>query len=118
MRNLTFRVFGEDPLDAGPPLFANFVGIASSGNEVQLEFVYLDINQLALRFGQPGVDDVPTAGVPEATGNVELHGKTVAKIVVPASSFLQLQGHLDTLFKRLKEASHGEKETGERGYGS
>jgi hypothetical protein len=120
-KDLTFTVFGEDPLAAAPPQFANFVAISHVASEVQFEFIYLDLNMLAQRFGQPGVNDRPEN--PELSkGSIELQGKTVAKIVVPVSSFLQLKGHLEEMLKKfegaLHERQHAEEEAGrERQYG-
>jgi hypothetical protein len=103
-RNVTFRVVGEDPLLAGAPIFANFVAISHAGNEVQFEFIFLDINELALRFGQPNADDRPDLST-EQVKDVELRGKTVAKMIVPVSSFVQLEEHLKVVFKRIAEGS-------------
>lgn len=117
MRDVTFRVLGEDPLDTAAPLFANFLAVSHVGGEVQFEFIYLDINQLALQFGQPGTDDRPEVEKP--TGPVEMQGKTVAKVVVPVSSFMQLDRHLHEMFKKFAEVRDGKKpeETAkERGY--
>jgi len=117
-RNVTFRVVGEDPLLAQSPLFGNFVAISHAGNEVQFEFIYLDINELAKRFGQPEEDDRPDLN-PEQTMNVELRGKTVAKVILPVSSFVQLEEHLKGLFQRFREAAaKTEDAREERSYGS
>jgi hypothetical protein len=117
VKDVSFRVVGEDPLDADPPLFANFVAVSHAGNEVQLEFIYLDINQLALRFGQPNEDDVPAAGELIEKQNINLRGRTVAKLVVPVSSFLQLKDHLQGMFTKFEarrnEPRQLEKEAGE-----
>lgn len=117
MRDVTFKVLGEDPLDTAGPLFANFLAVSHVGGEVQFEFIYLDINQLALQFGQPGVDDRPEGEKP--TGPVEMQGKTVAKVVVPVSSLVQLEKHLEGMFQKFAEVRNGKKPEEapkERGY--
>jgi hypothetical protein len=122
-RSVTFRVIGEDPLlVSSPPIFANFLGISHAGNEVQFEFVFLDINQLATRFGQPNEDERP--GIPaEQRKDVELRGKTVAKVILPAAAFVQLEEHIQGIFQRLAAASaegvakSNEETPKERGYG-
>jgi len=73
-RVMQFKVLGEDPLQAGAPLFSNFVAISHLGREVQLEFIFLDIAQVAQHFenskGQDANQEPPT-----------FQGKTVAKLV-------------------------------------
>jgi hypothetical protein len=123
MKNLTFRVTGEEPLSTRAPIFANFVAVAHVGSEVQFEFIYLDINELAQRFGQPGVDDrpVPEGEPPE---EIVLKGKTVAKLVVPVASFVQLETHLQGMFRKFtevrdaKQPQPGEEATEERAHGT
>jgi len=105
----TLTVGGDDPRSVAPS-FANFVGISHVGSEVQLEFIFLDINQIAQQIQRV------QAG---ASGDAEMHGKTVAKVVVPVESFLQLKDHVSKVFERLeaaREAQH-QKTAAERGYG-
>jgi hypothetical protein len=122
-RSVTFRVVGEDPLlVSSPPIFANFLGISHAGNEIQFEFIFLDINQLATKFGQPNADDRPELSAEQAK-DVELRGKTVAKIILPISSFIQLEEHVQGIFRKMAAASgegvvqSNEKTPKERGYG-
>lgn len=95
-RLVKFAVTGEHPLNAPPPQFANFVAISHAGTEVQLEFIFLDINQIATMLVDPKKQEKPT----------QLQGQTVAKVVVPVANFLQLKDHLTTMFARLEEAAH------------
>lgn len=107
-------VSGDDPRHAISPSFANFLAISHVGGEVQFEFIFLDLNQLALKIQR--MKD----GVEKSEG--ELQGKTVAKLVMPAASFIQLKDHLSAIFQRLevmKNESESPKKTGEeRGYAS
>ena len=97
-KHLQFRVVGEDPRMASPPLFSNFVGIAHVGKEVQLEFMFLDLNQVAAKMESTS----STPGEP-----VLFEGKTVAKIVIPSWAFLQLKDHLASILKKLEIEESG-----------
>jgi hypothetical protein len=107
----TLTVSGDDPRHAGAPLFANFVAVSHVGNDVQFEFIFLDLNQLALKIERV------KAGEEELDAHVQ--GKTVGKVVVPVSAFLQLKGHLLSMFNRLETPNEGqpEKTSSEREYG-
>lgn len=105
-------VSGDDPRHAGSPLFANFVAVSHVGSDVQFEFIFLDLSQLALRIERV------KAGTENADGPFQ--GKTVGKIVVPVSAFLQLKDHLLSMFNRLEAVNNEtqpEKTSGEREYG-
>ena len=93
---LTLRVVGEEPLDAEVPVFSNFVAVSQAGSEVQFEFVFLDLNQVA-----------KLAAELEASGGAKqpedvLQGRTVAKVIVPVASFVQLKTHLNQMFEKLE----------------
>lgn len=94
--DLTFQVRGEEPREAIPALFSNFLAVSRVGTEVQFEFVYLDLNVIA---------NLIKAATEAATGSKaslpEVTGKTVAKIVMPAASFVQIKEHL---LKLLEDA--------------
>ena len=94
IKPVMLQVRGQDPLTADVPLFSNFVGISRVGTEVQLEFIFLDLNQLALL--------VDGAKKGEIVAPQELVGKTVTKIVMPGLSFYQLRDHLKVLFEALE----------------
>lgn len=100
------KVRGEDRLDAVPALYSNFVGISRLGTDVQLEFVFLDLNYL--------VELVERMKKGEAVGSEPIEGQTVAKIVMPGHMFLQLKNHLDGLFKALAEALPQQERQDER----
>jgi hypothetical protein len=78
------KVQGEPPMDAPPALYSNFLGIARVAMDVQFEFVFLDLNQVAqiIQSGQA------SEGAPPVTG------QTVAKIIMPAAAFIQLKDHI------------------------
>jgi hypothetical protein len=111
-KQLQFKVVGEDPRSAVAPMFCNFVGISHVGREVQLEFIFLDINQIAQHMesdkSTPPAVDAPT-----------FEGKTVAKVVIPSWAFLQLKGHMLGVFEKVEiEESRSTEEKGqERAYG-
>ncbi len=107
---LQFKVVGEEPRNASAPLFCNFVGISHVGTEVQLEFIFLDINQVATQLQRR--EKEPTSEP------ASFEGKTVAKIVMPSWAFAQLKGQMLAIFEKI-EVSGGSQETGkERTYGS
>lgn len=111
-RSMQFRVVGEDPQAAGAPLFSNFVAISHLGREVQLEFIFLDIAQVAQHFENSASSD-SQAEMPI------FHGKTVAKVIVPSWAFLQLKEHMSGIFQKLEieEKSGQQEKAGERAYG-
>jgi hypothetical protein len=90
----TFQVKGEPPVQAVPALYSNFVGVSRVGTDVQFEFVFLDLNYLAVMLEQLKASDV--------TVSPEIEGKTVAKVVMPAATFIQMQGQLEKIFAALK----------------
>jgi hypothetical protein len=107
----TLTVSGDDPRHAVSPTFANFLAVSHVGSEVQFEFIFLDLNQLALRIQRV------KEGVEKPDG--ELQGKTVAKLVMPTAAFIQLKEHLAAMFERLEvkhEPESPEKTGQERGY--
>jgi hypothetical protein len=97
----TLTIIGDDPREAVAPLFANFAAVSHVGNEVQLEFIFLDINTLANQIEQVKRGEVPA--------DLKIQGKTIAKIVVPAASFVQLKNHLLGLFDKLERAADENK---------
>lgn len=106
----TLTIIGDDPRAAVAPLFANHVAISHVGNEVQLEFIFADINALATQIEQAKRGEIPA--------DLRIQGKTVAKIVVPAASFVQLKNHLSGVFEKLERAANENqrgKETGTEG---
>lgn len=118
-RMLQFRVVGEDPQVAVAPLFSNFLAVSHVGKEVQLEFIFLDIGQIAQHFENVKAqkDHAPSN---EADGELAVfQGKTVAKVVVPSWAFLQLKAHLIGIFEKLEIEESGEREKTrvERAYG-
>jgi hypothetical protein len=94
-KQFLLNIRGEDPLQAASPYFSNFVSISRLGTDVQLEFIFVDINRLALM--------TETAKKSEGSAQLEIAGKTVAKIVMPGLSFVQLKDHLDVIFEALKQ---------------
>lgn len=89
-----FRVKGEPPVQAVPALFSNFLAVSRVGTEVQFEFVFLDLNYMAVILEQLKAADV--------TVTPEVEGKTVAKVVMPAATFVQLYGQFEKIFAALK----------------
>ncbi len=89
-------VKGQDALEAVPALFSNFLAVSRVGTEIQFEFIFLDLNQIALLLqkGKGAENSTPPA----------LVGKTVAKVVMPAAAFIQLKDHINGLFSAIEEA--------------
>ena len=87
------NIRGQEPLNAAAPLYSNFVSIARIGSDVQLEFIFLDINQLALLTNK--MKNSPT-DEPQ-----EIVGKTIAKIVMNGANFVQIREHINTVFDAL-----------------
>jgi hypothetical protein len=85
---------GEPPVQAEPPLYSNFLAVSQVGTEVQFEFIFLDLNQVAVMIEQLKSSDVTV--VPE------VEGKTVVKVVMPAASFVQLREQFEKIFAALK----------------
>lgn len=107
----TLTVSGEDPRVSAAPVFANFVAVSQVGTEVQVEFIFLDLAQLAQKFERV------KAG--QEQPDTEIQGKTVGKMIVPVSSFLQLKEHLLSLFQKLEvqDEPRRQETSTEREYG-
>ena len=95
-KQLLLNIRGEDPLQAVSPMYSNFVAVSRIGAEVQFEFLFVDINQLAILIDQ--------ARKSESFERQDITAKTVAKIVMPGLSFMQVKEHLNEIFKALAEA--------------
>ena len=93
---LNFRVRGEDAVQAVSALYSNFLAVSRVGTDVQFEFIFLDLNLIAGVLEQLKRAEKPS--IPE------LQGKTVAKIVMPAATLIQLREHFENLFRALEEA--------------
>lgn len=87
------KVQGEPPMDAPPALYSNFLGIARVAMDVQFEFVFLDLNQVA--------QILQSGKVSEAAAPVT--GQTVAKIIMPAAAFIQLKDHIIRLMSDIEK---------------
>src|SRR5260370_39966460 len=99
------QVRGEDPREAIPAVFSNFLGISRVATEVQFEFIYLDLNLIA--------NLLKAAGGETKGGLQEVAGRTVAKIVMPAAAVVQLKEHflrlledIETEIGKAKEAKN------------
>jgi|HubBroStandDraft_4_1064222.scaffolds.fasta_scaffold329889_1 hypothetical protein len=116
---LQFRVVGEDPLAAVAPLFSNFLAVSHVGKEVQLEFIFLDIAQVAQHFEKLKAQNDQAPSRDDQGGTPTFQGKTVAKVVIPSWAFLQVKAHLVGIFEKLEieESGEPEKTSGERAYG-
>jgi len=93
---LNFKVRGEDPTQSTSALYSNFLAVARVGNEVQFEFIFLDLSKVATMIEQ----------LENATETVEppdLQGKTVAKVIMPAASLIQLKEHFNRIFSAIEE---------------
>jgi hypothetical protein len=96
VKQVMIQVTGQPPLEAVPALFSNFVGVSRVAAEVQLEFIFLDLNQVATMI--QGAEKTENAGpLPPVTG------KTVVKIVMPSASFVQMKPHLEKIFRDIEK---------------
>jgi hypothetical protein len=91
---VNFKVKGEPPVQAVPALYSNFLAVSRVGTDVQFEFVFLDLNYMAMMLEQFKTADVTVAP--------EVEGKTVAKVVMPAVAFMQLHEQFEKIFAALK----------------
>ena len=91
----TFQVKGQAPKDAASPLYSNFLAVSRVGSDVQFEFIFLDLGQIASMMEAKGdkAEDLPE----------RLEGKTIAKIVMPATSFIQLKDQFSKIMKAIDE---------------
>lgn len=92
---VNFSVQGQSPLEAAAPLFSNFLAVSRLGTEIQFEFVFLDLNQMAVALEQFKAEGVTVSPV--------VQGKTVSKVVMPASAFAQLRGQLEKIFDAIEQ---------------
>jgi len=83
------------------PAFANFLQVSSVGNDVQLEFMFVDLSDLA---GQ-----IDKAKKEEGSKDFSCSARTVSKMIMPAASFVQLKDHLAHMFENL-EAQFNEQQ--------
>ena len=95
-----FQIRGQDPLQADPALYSNFVAISRVGTDVQFEFVFLDLNYVAHLIESNKMKLKTSDPDPEQD---LVMGKTVAKIVMPAASFIQIKEHVEKLFGAIEE---------------
>ena len=92
---INFSVQGQPPLEAAAALFSNFLAVSRLGTEIQFEFVFLDLNQMAL-----AVEQFKAAGI---TASPVVQGKTVAKLVMPAAAFAQLKEQFEKIFEAIEQ---------------
>jgi len=95
-KTLNLQVQGQDARESAPPIFSNFVGIARVATEVQFDFIFLDLNQMALLINAKGSTETPQ------TPSL-VQGQTVAKIVMPSQSFVQLKDHVIRMFSDIEK---------------
>lgn len=97
-----FEVRPQENLEADPPLFANFVAVAHAGTEVQFEFVFLDLNQVATAI-QAAKATLSESGSGQPPTPIKIEGRTVAKIVMPVAAFRQVKNHLMGMFEKFEK---------------
>ena len=108
-RLVTLTLKKDEQSASTPALFSNFLQVSRAATEVQLEFIFVDVNEVAVTLQK----------AKESKGSQEysVHGRTVAKLVVPALSFLQVKDHINEIFGAIerelgklpgtKEVQHG-----------
>jgi hypothetical protein len=90
---INFKVRGE-LAGRTVPIYSNFLAVSQLGNEVQFEFIFLDLNLVA--------NFIEQFKAGKLTETPEVEGKTVAKMIMPAGTFLQLKEQFDKIFKTLE----------------
>lgn len=101
---VNFKVKGDLAAGTVPALYSNFLAVSQVGNEIQFEFIFLDLNQVAMLMEQLKATN--------ATVSQELDGKTVAKIIMPAATLVQLREHFEKIFEALKNVVPNASEVG------
>ena len=76
-----------------PAAFSNFIAVSRVATEVQFEFIFVDISEVASII----------EGKQDKTDPAKMKGRTVAKVVVPALSVVQLKGHLAKMIEAIEE---------------
>jgi hypothetical protein len=99
----------DDRLPSLPAAFGNFLQISRLATEVQFEFLFVDINTIAVA--------IEKAKKSPEEESVKVLGTPVAKVVVPALSLMQVKEHIVQMFDVIekeigrlpdaKEAHHG-----------
>jgi hypothetical protein len=90
-------------------LFSNFLQISRVATEVQFEFIFVDINEVATTLQKAKESD---------PGQIHpVIGRTVAKVVLPGLSLMQAKEHIYAIFAAIekelgklpdaKEVQHG-----------
>jgi len=110
-KTVQFSITGQDPLEASSALYSNFVGISRVGTDVQMEFIFLDLNQVAVVLEREKQED-------KSGERVHMQGKTVAKVVMPGPCFLQLRNHVNMIFDAIEKAMKKEEVTDVRRAGN
>lgn len=75
-------------------VFSNFLQIARVATDVQFEFLFVDIQQVATALQKARASDE----APE-----KLSGVTVAKVVMPALSLMQVKDHLNSILDAIEK---------------
>lgn len=88
---INLKVKSADP--SLPAAFSNFIAISRVATEVQFEFIFVDINEVANTLQKPQDSGEPSV----------LSGRTVAKVVVPALSVVQLRDHIAKLMEAIEK---------------
>jgi hypothetical protein len=99
-KEMMVQVTGQPPLETDPALFCNFVGISRVASEVQFEFIFLDLNQVAQMLQSADKAENTSATLPP------IAGKTVVKVIMPSASFVQLKPHLEKIFTDIQNEMH------------
>lgn len=107
---ITLEVKSDDRFGPVSPDFSNFLQISRVATEIQFEFLFVDISQVALA--------IQKAKESSSTEPEKLSGLTVAKVVLPALSFIQVKDHINRIFEAIekeigklpdaKEVQHGD----------
>jgi hypothetical protein len=91
------------------PSFSNFLQVSRVATEVQFDFLFVDVNEIAVTIQK--AKESPGEGPPK------LSGVLVARVVLPALNFVQMRDHINGIFDAIekelgklptaKEVQHG-----------
>jgi hypothetical protein len=94
---LMIQVRGQEPLSADAPVYSNFLAVSRVGADVEFEFVFLDFNAIAKI-----LEESMKGGANSTPAPIE--GKTVAKVIVPGLSLIQIREHLNFILNEVEKA--------------
>jgi hypothetical protein len=94
-KTVLLSVKKSEDSQAMPAAFSNFLQVSRVATEVQFEFVFVDVSELAQTL-QKAKDQTPER-------DVTVQGRTVAKVILPALNFMQVKDHINAIFAAIEK---------------